>query len=273
MNPTMESLITYQDGKFGHIHKTLGLTVLGHFVLQAVYFVRNRAMHFDDRSWIFLVFHLLLSWSSFIFHLPPVRSIRAPMIWPEFRAHSVLFATRSIVAMAMTLNGMSTPWTRYANVMTTMALADVATQYFKVTVTTMRDMPFPDWVTQKARDRANLYYSVSQVLATSTLLFSPSMERALLILFPIQIAAFLMTLVRKQIIGPLRWHVLYATSLALNYIHAVLARDVLPVSFYLGSMLFCVLRFKYRWNKYLLWGLIGFTQIALQNGFAQSILK
>jgi hypothetical protein len=119
------------------------------------------------------------------------------MIWPEFRAHSVLFATRSLISMILTLKEVSTPLTRLVNVMATIALADLATKVYKVTATTMRDMPFPDWVSQTARDRINFYYSFSQVLATAGLLFSPSMERALFVLFPIQIAAFLMTLVRK----------------------------------------------------------------------------
>jgi hypothetical protein len=152
-------------------------------------------------------------------------------------------------------------------------LADLATIYYKVTVTTMRDMPFPDWVTQTTRDRINLYYSVSQVLATGILLFTPSMERALFILFPIQIAAFLMTLVRKQIISPLSWHVLYAGSLGLNYLHSLLALDNLPVGFYLGCLLFCLMRFRYRWNKYFLWTLIGLVQVMVQNEFVQSMLK
>jgi hypothetical protein len=113
---------------------------------------------------------------------------------------------------------------------------------------------------------------VSQVLATGILLFTPSMERALFILFPIQIAAFLMTLVRKQIISPLSWHVLYAGALGLNYLHGGLARDSLPFMFYVCSLAFCVLRFRYRWNKYFLWTLIGVVQVMVQNGFAHSML-
>lgn len=269
----MESLITYQDGKFGHLHKMLGGVALIHYIGRFLEFATFGRIAFVRADFMFVVVHFLLSWSSFIFHLPAIRSVHAPMIWPEFRAHSVLFATRSLVAMTMSMWDVSTPWTRYVNVMTTMVLADLATKYYKITVTTMRDMPFPDWVSQRTRDRANLYYSVSQVLATSGLLFSPSMERAFLILFPIQLAAFLMTLVRKKIIGPLSWHAVYAASLGLNYAHGGLARDSLPPVFYLGTLLFCLLRFRYRWNKYLLWGVIGLTQIAFQNGFTQPMFK
>jgi len=269
----MESLFTHQDGKFGHLHKAFGFLSLWHYVFRFGEFFTNRQMEFSQASFFFIGIHLLLSWSSFIFHLPSLRSVQAPMIWPEFRAHSALFATRSLISMALTLQDMSTPMSRLVNVMVTIALADLATKVYKVTATTMRDMPFPDWVSQTARDRINFYYSFSQVLATAVLLFSPSMERALFVLFPIQIAAFLMTLVRKKIIGPATWHLAYAAALGLNYLHGGLALDALPLAYYVSSLLFTLMRFRYRWNKYLLWGLIGWVQISLQNGIVQSKLK
>jgi len=256
----MESLITHHDGKYGHVHKSLGFISLTHFIARFGEFALYRVMTFDRAAWILIAVHALLSWSSLIFYLTSFRSAAAPMIWPEFRAHSILFASRSLTAMSLTLSGFSSPLTRYINVIGTIALADLATKYYQATNTTMRDMPFPDWVSKEARDRLNLYYSVSQVLATAGLLVSPSMERAFFILFPIQIAAFLMTLVRKRMLSPLGWHVLYAASLGLNYIHGALARDSLPTLFYIGSLLFCILRFRYRVNKYMLWGLIGLAQ-------------
>jgi hypothetical protein len=264
----MEPLITHHDGKYGHVHKTLGLLSLGHFIYRFGEFAMYQAMTFNRNAWIFIAVHALLSWSSLIFYLTSFRSAAAPMIWPEFRAHSILFASRSLTAMSLTMSGLSTPLARYANVIGTIVLADLATKYYQSTNTTMRDMPFPDWVSKQARDRLNMYYSVSQVLATAGLLFSPSMERAFFILFPIQIAAFLMTLVRKRMLSPLGWHVLYAVSLGLNYLHGALARDSLPALFYAASFVFCVLRFRYRVNKYMLWGLIGLAQ----NGHIQTML-
>lgn len=256
----MESLITHHDGKYGHVHKSLGFISLTHFIARFGEFAIYRVMTFDRAAWILIAVHAFLSWSSLIFYLTSFRSASAPMIWPEFRAHSILFASRSLTAMSLTLSGFSSPLTRYINVIGTIALADLATKYYQATNTTMRDMPFPDWVSKQARDRLNLYYSVSQVLATSGLLVSPSMERAFFILFPIQIAAFLMTLVRKRMLSPMGWHVLYAVSLGLNYIHGALAQDSLPTLFYIASLLFCILRFRYRVNKYVLWGLIGLAQ-------------
>ena len=269
----MEPLLTHHDGKYGHIHKTLGVLSLGHFIRRFGEFAVYRVMAFDRTAWIFILIHALLSWSSLIFYLTSFRSASAPMIWPEFRAHSILFASRSLTAMSLTLSGLSTPITRYVNVIGTIVLADVATKYYQATNTTMRDMPFPDWVSQRARDRLNLYYSISQVLATAGLLFSPSMERAFFILFPIQIAAFLMTLVRKRMLSPLGWHLLYAFSLGLNYIHGAFARDSLPILFYVASIVFCVLRFRYRWNKYVLWGLVGLVQNELVQSTIISVVS
>ena len=269
----MEPLITHHDGKYGHIHKTLGVLSLGHFIRRFGEFAVYQTMSFDRTAWIFIAIHALLSWSSLIFYLTSFRSAMAPMIWPEFRAHSILFASRSLAAMSLTLSGFSTPMTRFVNVFGTIVLADLATNYYAATKTTMRDMPFPDWVSQRARDRLNLYYSVSQVLATAGLLFSPSMDRAFFILFPIQIAAFLMTLVRKRMLSPLGWHVLYALSLGLNYVHGAMALDSLPVLFYIASLVFCILRFRYRMNKYLLWGLIGLAQNELVQSKLVSIVQ
>jgi hypothetical protein len=217
-------------------------------------------MGFGTNSALFYIsIHAALSGTSLIFYIPSVRSITLPMIWPEFRAHSIIFAYRSLFAMILLELSLSDPTTRFVTIIGTLLLADGATKYFKMeNVTTMRDMPFPDWVSQVARTRLNYYYSVSQVLATMTILYSSSSERAFMILFPIQIAAFLMTLVRKKMITPLQWHIYYAFSLFMNYIHgALIQTETLPVLFYISSVVFCLLRFGFRINKYVLWISLG----------------
>ena len=256
----MEALFTQHEARYGHIHKTLGLLALTHYLYRFYNFLAYGTMGFGtSSSWVYIISHAALSGTSLIFYIPSARSITSPMIWPEFRAHSIIFAYRSLVAMSLTELTISDPITRFVTVLGTLLLADGATKYFKMEgVTTMRDMPFPDWVSQTARTRLNYYYSVSQVLATMTILFSPSMERALMILFPIQIAAFLMTLVRKKIITPLQWHIYYALSLFINYVHGgMLQTEILPVLFYISSVLFCFLRFGFKVNKYILWIGIG----------------
>jgi hypothetical protein len=260
----MEALFTQHEARYGHIHKTLGLLALIHYIYRFYNFLAYGTMGFGtSSSWLYILSHAALSGTSLIFYIPSARSITSPMIWPEFRAHSIIFAYRSLVAMSLTELTISDPITRFVTVLGTLLLADGATKYFKMEgVTTMRDMPFPDWVSQTARTQLNYYYSVSQVLATMSILFSPSMERAFIILFPIQIAAFLMTLVRKKIITPLQWHILYAFSLFMNYLYALLLlnithTEIVPVLFYISSVFFCFLRFGFRVNKYILWIGIG----------------
>lgn len=264
----MEALITHHESRYGHIHKTLGLLAVTHYIYRFYSFLAYGTMGFGTSSaLLYILIHAALSGTSLIFYIPSARSITSPMIWPEFRAHSIIFAYRSLVAITLAELTISDPITRFATVIGTLLLADGATKYFKMEgVTTMRDMPFPDWVSPLARTRLNYYYSVSQVLATMTILYSPSSERAFMILFPIQIAAFLMTLVRKKMITPLQWHISYAFSLFMNYIHGGLIQtETLPVLFYISSLVFCLLRFGFRVNKYVLW--IGFGTLYIVNEY------
>ena len=52
-----------------------------------------------------------------------------------------------------------------------------------------------------------------------------------------------------------------------------MALDSLPVLFYIASLVFCILRFRYRMNKYLLWGLIGLAQNELVQSKLVSIVQ
>jgi hypothetical protein len=263
----MESLFTHQDGKYGHIHKTIGFLSLAHFFARFASFTMHGTMGFNNTNiWFWLGIHAILSGSSMIFYLSNFRSIKAPMIWPEFRAHSILFAYRSLVAMALASAGYSNSLTRSLTVIGTISLADLATKYYLQENTTMRDMPFPVWVTPRMKNSINLYYSVSQVFATLIILLKPDTERLFLILFPIQIAAFLMTLVRKNMLSPLGWHILYGGSLGLNYIYGWITPSLVGDYFYQFALLFCIARFGYRVNKYILWSGIGVTHIYLEYG-------
>jgi hypothetical protein len=62
------------------------------------------------------------------------------------------------------------------------------------------------------------FYAISQIVATTTLLVTNNKDNGFLIMFPIQLSAFLMTLVRKDIISNNTWHYLYSSSLLLPYL-------------------------------------------------------
>lgn len=273
-------LFTHEDARLFHIHKILGVSSLCHYFYRFCRFCFTGSMGFDS-SWFTLFcicVHASLSGTSLIFKIPENRVRGKPMIWPEFRLHSILFAWRSILPMIYIW--FSSHFTQFAPyrqpfcafcIILTMILADYTSSYFKKRGllqpenTTMRMMPFPDQTSQTVIAVTNFYYSLCQVLATLIVLYATDYPRLLMVAFPIQLAAFLMTLVRKSIISGGTWHILYAISLGLNYVHAITDDLSLPIDFWLFAILFCFFRFVLNSNKYLLWGFIVVIFFAIES--------
>mgnify|MGYP006174615321 CR=1 FL=1 len=143
-------------------------------------------------------------------------------VWTAF--HPGEYSARFVWNAPLTLDNFARAWQAapfpryFANtfLLVTMVLADLITRSFKEQGTTMRGMPFPEYVPENIRDALNAYYSISQLCATAQVMFSYRLDEAFLVLFPIQIAAFLMTCVRKSIISAGAWHFYYALALGLN---------------------------------------------------------
>lgn len=235
-----------------NIHKLLGITSFVHFLYRFVQIYKNGQAGFNDTNIYYVVLlHGFLSISSLIFRIPSNRVKKQPMIYPEFRLHSIIFALRSLLVMLFhNYNG-----ARVCIVIGTFLGADIVT-YFLKKDTTMRGMPFSDKVPIGFRKGLNTFYSVSQVMATMNTMISPNIDSSFVILFPIQIAAFLMTCVRKGLIGADGWHILYTLSLLLNYSNGLYCYNgdlwgMLNYCFFVFS--FCLLRFKFNINKYILW--------------------
>jgi hypothetical protein len=140
----------------------------------------------------------------------------------------------------------------------------MVTKYYRNNDTTMRGMPFSDNIPNWFRAQINTFYSVSQVLATMNMVFGRTIDSPFVVLFPIQIAAFLMTCVRKGLIGADGWHGLYSIALLLNYWYGWFSQgagrpwflEILEhgfPSYWKWAILFCVYRFHFNVNKYLLW--------------------
>jgi hypothetical protein len=141
-----------------------------------------------------------------------------------------------------------------------MKFADLITFYYaEPGDTTMRSMPYSESIDASFQRNITLFYSHQQINATIYMLING--ESAFSPLFSIQIAAFLMTLVRKNIIYPNTWHILYALSLIFNVF--ILNTFYLSDAIYLciGSKLFGFLRFKNGLNKYISWCCVFFTYI------------
>eukprot|EP00960_Hanusia_phi_P017823 524378-Hanusia_phi.AAC.17 len=143
----------------------------------------------------------------------PILLARHERMWKEFQLHSITFAMRSLGVMLLIYLGLHR--FRAVVVITCHYVADQVTKRYKQG-TTMRDMPLPDVLIPYSNEM-NLFYSTSQLFAIVGVLVL-GIEEVFLILFPIQFAAFLLTLVRKNIIGPLGWHALYTLSLLLPHI-------------------------------------------------------
>ena len=263
-------LFTHED-RF-QVHKIFGVLSLLHYLYRAYLIIFTGTMRFED-NFVFTVaaimIHFFLSTSSLIFKIPSKRIKVAPMIYPEFRLHSIVFASRSmllIVAQAIFGRFYSSVipfYLRWMIIISTMIFADHITSRYGETGergsgTTIRDMPFPDYISASFKNKINIFYSQAQMLATAYLLLgvaTPKIsEYAFLILFPIQIAAFLMTMVKKGILTSIEWHTCYTLSLLIPFTYLLFKVNfadnipALPAAIIFGWM-----RINTRVNKYVLW--------------------
>ena len=256
-----------------HIHKLIGVFVLVHYIFRFSSLLLTGTMGFEKDSKKKLVFfflvHLILSWSSLLFHLPPRRNMNKPMIWPELRLHNIIFATRSILDALMHVLGFgSYKILRIIIAFVTMFAADIVSNYYRrrelINSTTMRGMPFPKSASQAFINRINSYYALSQIFATVGVLnisqtWRADVELAFTTLFAIQISALLMTLVRKSILEPAGWHFIYAISLGLSWILAAYhysgtsSFTITMTRFLVGGIIAAYLRFYLNGNKYVMW--------------------
>ena len=268
----LHRLVTKEDGVYFHVHKILGILVLGHFVFRGYNWVVSGNMGFDTSldtlGWIAV--HTLLHVSSFQFALPQKRIKTYNVIWPEFRLHSMIFAYRSLIAMSIIWFRMTARISMLAEViaraclvLTTMFLADTVTKHFRTkglvgaTETTMRTNPYPGWFPKHWIKYHNLFYSASQVLATMQCLTSKDIASPFVLLVAIQTAPFCMTLVKKGVIDQTGWHVYYTAALGVSYLYgnfgARLGCFVPRWLYWVISIAIMVGRFQLDLNKYFLW--------------------
>ena len=92
-------------------------------------------------------------------------------------------------------------------------------------------------------------------------IFSTKVDQVFIILIPIQVAALLKTLNKKGIISTSEVNIYYILLLLSNFLYS--RTTILPE---LGSLygyqkhtmtfLFCLLRFRFNCNKYILWSIV-----------------
>ena len=231
----MANLITNHDPF--HVHKILGLSVLLHFIYR-FYLVATTGGAFSypkEPTYISIcgvLLHGVLSWSSLLLPLPTKRNFLKPMIWPEFRYHSILFATRHVLSTIFTL---ANCWpsssssnndnqvvlnciSRGTIIIGTVKLASyITSKHGNKTHRTTNTMPYPNNVSSIQETNIKRMYTAAQFGATITCFMNdPTMQ--FVPLLGIQMAPLLMTLVRKGRISTTTYHRVYSISLSLGYI-------------------------------------------------------
>ena len=277
-------LSTHEDAAYFHFHKGVGFLILGHFIWRIMTWIIYGDMYFTDDfytlAWI--IIHAVLHITSFQFNIQTRRNKTYNVIWPEMRWHTMLFAYRSILAMLIQwhankgyLPNYVADYSKGIIVLGTIFLADSVTQYYKRKNllenkdSTMRGNPYPSCTPQWYINLHNLFYSISQVLATLNVLCHKDMGKLFLILLPIQTAPFCMTLVKKGIIDQAGWHMYYTLALLMNYVYCTVREypPIIPCKIYWGmAVLFSILRFGANTNKYVLWIPLVIIQMYYVNG-------
>ena len=282
INPTQaHRLVTHEDGHFFHAHKIFGILGLGHFAYRIINHAWYGTMNFNTSAWtfFFILVHAMMHVTSFQFLIPSRRNRTYNIIWPEMRWHSLIFAYRSLILMSMLyfswLSILPIPATVYLRgplVLLTMVTADQITEYYKridaikESETTMRTNPYPSYVSPQLSRWYNLMYSTSQVFGSMNILCR-DVGSVFLVLVPIQIAPFGMTLVKKGIITQAGWHFWYSLAIFVSYWYATTMErsnaSGLEQFYIAGVLSFCIGRFALRMNKYVLWTIIIATQMYL----------
>jgi hypothetical protein len=216
-----------------HIHKCLGLLVLLHIlyrlwlgVVTGQFFPATEPRWFSAAS---IGVHGVLSLSSLLLPLPARRNFKSPMIWPEFRMHSITFALRHVVlAVPTVLHLWPTQHTASWNalllecalktaavVATVTAAAFITRHYGDKEKRTTNAMPYPASVT--AEDQLNIkkHYTFMQFLATANAVVPGTPWQNFSPVIAIQVAPLMMTLVRKGIASARAYHVTYTLSLVI----------------------------------------------------------
>ena len=268
-------LFTHEDAMYYNAHKILGCISMSNYLYRFYLWSIDGTMDYIPSTFntLTIISHILLSGSSFIFKLSSKRIRVTPIIWPEGRMHSIIFAYRSLFIMLLFLLYWKTQWqilhySRGCVALLTLLCADGVTYYYKFKEklleeddSTMRKMPSPKYFSNKFMKYLNILYSTFQVLATMTCIFSYNIDKVFLVIFPIQLAMFLMTLAKKNIISSGGWHLGYTLALFTSF-YCSFTSKIQKLNYYESNaylsltVLFVLLRFKYNVNKYILWSYI-----------------
>mmetsp|Transcript_20037 Transcript_20037/g.46654 ORF Transcript_20037/g.46654 Transcript_20037/m.46654 type:complete len:357 (-) Transcript_20037:317-1387(-) len=268
----MAKLLSHHDRL--HVHAILGLAALAHFFLRFVglfVFLRDTFTTgaFSAAS---LMVHVLLHATSFQFDLPRNRQWSKPMIWREFRIHNAIFAYRHLVGSALGIWCADWWWrnpvtissllVKVAILWLTCKAADIATaKVGSRELRTTNAMPYPPDTPGERILMAKHFYAKSQFAAASLAVFGcPVLSFASIL--AIEIASFMMTLVRKGIVSSTVYHLVYSAALFIMFPAMVvtlhfMGEDCAMATFraMCATAIAVRVRMKMRWSRYLTWAL------------------
>lgn len=250
----MRRLITGED-PYG-VHKVLGAASLVNYGYRIGV---TRSFDLGVETAVFLGIHAVLSLSSMQFTILTTKNPSRPMIWPEFRLHSIAFALRAFAAVVVMWTVPAGPlqdlW-RLVVVVAVSLFSDAVTGHYKAagalksTDSTMRTLMYPATWSPEAVRQLKYFYSVSQMIGTSAVLVADDPYVVFVVAFPVQLAAFLMTLTRKSILSPAGWHGWYAASLAAAVWVTAPSWGMYVLTYAIGIFL---MRLRRSVDKYWLW--------------------
>ena len=231
----MAHLFTNHD-KY-HIHKTLGFLAVANFILRFYYAIIYGTSFPPFETKVFscssVLIHALLPIASLSIPLPEKRNFTSPMIWKEFRLHSILFSCRHSILTIITLLELwptqleifknyklyalfSESILKYIAIISCIKIASIITaKYGDTEKRTTNAMPYPEHVTEYEIQKIKYEYAKKQFGATIMAVFSGELSASLNFapLYAIQSAPFMMTLVRKGKCNSSHYHMVYSLTL------------------------------------------------------------
>lgn len=260
----LEKLFTSkEESHVFHVHKILGISALVSYIYRFAHCGERDGNFGPTLSTLFFLFHhWLLNASSFIFQIPAKRIRDGGFrIWPEYRFHSLVFASRSLACMLLIwYEQRYQPEEPYYFMDTVIVLATCAAADFgsslqgenrsnTVRGTTYTD-PYGLWFASEMQFN----------LTACTLIGLRRYTMHLVAVCIIQVNSFLMTLRRKNVASHEVLTAGYGVMLIIGLWIAVLEDDyndmMLPTGT-VGSVAVILRMGPLHMNKYVMWTLLG----------------
>lgn len=239
-----------------HFHKFFGLLALINCIMYVTPWHDNAVAYFGkERLMILSCVHVILALSSFEFKVPRARN-GLYTIYREMQLHTIVFTMRSwSVMVGAWVFGIENMVYRCMYVLFWHVLADVATKYFAPPSgeTTIRRAVNGEKGYKnhgKLVHFALFIFSFSQLVGTFMMMVDTpnAVRNAMFVMTPVQVSAFLGTLVRKGYCRSETSFAIYWTILLPIFFYHHWAPIEVAFVAAVG-----VLRFKLRMNKYIMW--------------------